>query len=120
MIKKVLIVVLAWGTVASANTITVEFQKCSNNSAALCALVYNDLTANRSYNQEEMLLSDDPSLSDVEAQEIGKKIQSSILANGRSFATNINGKIVSVNKFGGGKYNKLIMSGFSTSGPRPR
>lgn len=122
MKKLILIGFLTWGMAASANTISVEFQVCSNSHADLCAIVYSDLTTKRSYKQEEMLLVDDPSLSDSKAEEMGKKIRVWIGASGsgRSFATNIEGRVVSVKRINGSKYNKLIMRDFSTSGPRPR
>lgn len=121
MKKLILIGILAWGTIASANTISVEFQKCSDNPDNLCALVYQDLTAKRSYNQEEMVVFDDPILTESQARKIQKKIWGMIEKVGRTFAVNIEGKIVSVKRIGGGKYNKLIMRGFSTSSaPRPR
>lgn len=120
MKKLVIALILSSASMASANTISVEFTPCSNNPAGLCALVYGDQTANLSYNGQEMLAqADNFRLSTQEAQDLENRMAQSIISNGRSLTTNVEGRVVTVHSgFGSRSYQQLMVTSFSNSGSR--
>jgi hypothetical protein len=104
-----MISVLFSGVNANAETLTVEFQWCSDSPDYVCAIVYGP------GNGQEMGVTSD--------QSVNEQIQSLILPHGRSVALNIDGRIRTANRWGGGGQSKKLEV-YSLQGdpsvPRPR
>jgi len=102
-------VIALMSTAAYAETLTVEFVNCSDNTNYICAQVYGR------YGGQEMSVNTD---GDTSAQ-----IIDSMGAYGRSIAMNIEGTVYGVNEIGGGQHFQLQVNSLTsddTSAPRPR
>ena len=115
MKKMVMALTLLTSAYASANLISVEFRGCSTNENVLCANVYTDLTAHVDYRGQEMILDE------IQDEALVNSIRRLILGHGQSLAVNIEGRVLTINKFGANRtYKKLQVDALSNRGPRPR
>ena len=97
------------GSFAKADTIAVEFAPCSGNSNFICALVY---------------IAAAPVEMGVQADAgISQQILGLIGPHGRTLAMNVEGRVVTVNRIGGGgQYSQLQVYSLraNPNAPRPR
>lgn len=105
---------LLTGTVASANTIAVRFQPCSNSPSYICAYVYSDLTRNVNYNQEVGVM--------IPSVTVRGQIAEMIATGRPSLAMNIEGRVVKVGAISGPDYLQLNVDSLKANSnmPRPR